>query len=213
MKKYSPKNRIFLFAGLFLLVITSCGTPPAIPTTQQAGNSVVISTFTAAPTVASIPQELTPIQESTPDSKAIGKLLGLSPVNVTVGLEQLQFTCTAVKKAIMYYERTCIRGLPSDSFFQVVIYGRESFIVDFIETSIKQNKPADNKIAAEILGFIANLPYQGSTPADAKAWVEGTIPTLNGQPDSPQEKDFGGVNFVLYGTPAAFTLEMGELPQ
>ena len=94
----------------------------------------------------------------------------------------------------------------------MVIYGREPFIVDFIETSVKQNKNPDNKVAADLLGFVATLPYEGTTPEDAKTWVESTIPVLSGQPDNTQDTVFGGVNYVLRGTPAALTLEMGELP-
>ena len=211
MKKYLSKNQLSLFAGLFLLVLASCGAPPVTPS-QQTGNSIVISTFTAAPSDSSISQvTFVPTFESTPDSSVSGKLPGLSPVNVTVGLEKQNFTCTAVKKQLAYYVRTCLKGLPSESLFQVVIYGREPSIVDFIETSVKQNKTPDNNVAAELLGFVAALPYDGATPEDAKAWVEHTIPALSGQPGNTQEMVFGGVNYVLRGTPAAYTLEMGEL--
>jgi len=212
MKKYLSKNQVSLFAGLFLLILASCGAPPATPS-QQEGNSVVISTFTAAPADSSVSQvTFVPTFESTPNSSVTGKLPGLSPVNVTVGLEKRNFTCTAVEKKLAYYERTCLKGLPSDSLFQVVIYGREPFIVDFIEASVKQNKTPDNKIAAELLGFVASLPYDSATPEDARAWVENTISTLGGDPNAAQTKVFGGVNYLLRGTPAALTLEVGELP-
>jgi len=212
VKKYQSKKQVSLFAGLFLLILASCSAPPATPS-QQAGNSVVISTFTAAPSDSSISQvTFVPTFESTPNSRVLGKLPGLSPVNVTVGLEKQNFTCTAVAKKLAYYERTCLKGLPAESLFQVVIYGREPFIVDFIETSVKQNKNPDNKVAADLLGFVATLPYEGATPEDAKTWVESTIPVLSGQPDNTQDTVFGGVNYVLRGTPAALTLEIGELP-
>src|ERR1051325_3200099 len=109
MKKY----QVSLFAGVFLLILTSCGAPRATPTPEtQGANSVVISTFTAAPTNLPIPEETLPSAPAeTPNSKVIGKLPGLSPVNVTVDLEQQKFTCTQVKKGVMYYERNCIKGL------------------------------------------------------------------------------------------------------
>lgn len=212
MKKNLSKNWLSLFLGLFLLILASCGAPPATPS-QQAGNSVIISTFTAAPSDSSISQvTFVPTFESTPNSSVLGKLPGLSPVNLTVGLEKQNFTCTAVKKQLAYYVRTCLKGLPSESLFQVVIYGREPFIVDFIETSVKQNKNPDNKVAADLLGFMASYPYEGATPQAAKTWIENTIPALSGSPENAQEMMFGGVNYVLRGTPAAYTLEMGELP-
>jgi hypothetical protein len=207
MKKYP------YLIGVFLLILTACGVR-ATPTPETEGaNSVVISTFTAAPTDASIsPEALTPILASTPNSHVIGKLPGLSPVNVTVNLEGQKFTCTQVKKGAVYYERTCIKGVPSVNLLQVVISGREPFVVDFIEASVLQYTDPDNKIATELLSFMATMPYDGATPEDARKWVERTIPTLSGKPDDTQEMVFGGVKYVLYGPPTALTLEMGELP-
>jgi len=207
MKKF----QVFLLAGMLLLILTSCGVPRATPT--QAANSVVISTFTAAPITSTVPAEiLTSTVEPTPDQKVIGLLPGLSAVNVTLNLEGQEFTCTAVKKVGSHYERTCLKGLHSESLFQVVIFGREPFVVDFIETSVLQAKEPDKNIAAPLLGFMATMPYDGATPEEAKAWVESTIPTLSGQPDDAKETMFGGVKYVLSGPPKALVLEMGELP-
>jgi hypothetical protein len=207
MKKY----QVSLLAGMLVLILTSCGVPRATPT--QAANRVVISTFTAAPITSTVPAEiLTSTVEPTPDQKVIGLLPGLSAVNVTLNLEGQEFTCTAVKKVGSHYERTCLKGLHSESLFQVVIFGREPFVVDFIETSVLQAKEPDNNIAAPLLGFMATLPYDGAIPEDAKAWVQSTIPTLSGQPDDAKETMFGGVKYVLSGPPKALVLEMGELP-
>jgi hypothetical protein len=207
MNKYQGS----LLAGMLLLILTSCGVPRATPT--QAANSVVISTFTAAPSTSTLPSEiLTSTVESTPNSKVVGQLPGLSAVNVTLNLEGQEFTCTAVKKVGSHYERTCLKGLRSESLFQVVIFGREPFVVDFIETSVLQAKEPDNNIAAPLLGFMATLPYDGAIPEDSKAWVESTIPTLSGQSDDAKETMFGGVKYVLSGPPKALVLEMGELP-
>lgn len=210
MKNCLSKSQASLLAGIFLL-LTSCGAPRATPTPETfAGNanSVVISTFTATPISSAVPQETS---TPAPDSNVIGQLPGLSPVNVTVSLEQQKFTCTAMKKVGRYYERTCIKGLSSENLFQVVISGRESFLVDLIQTSVRQNKEPDPKIAVELLGFMATMPYDGATPDDAKAWVESGISTLSDRPGEAQEAVFGGVKYVLQGPPAALTLEMGEL--
>ena len=210
MKKYPSKKQISLLIAAFFLILASCA--PRVTPLPEEPSSIVISTFTAGPPASPQSQDITPILESTPDSSVVGKLPALSPVNVTVGLEGQHFTCTAVKKAVMYYQRTCTKGLPSETLLQVVIYGREPFIVDFIEASVKQSKNPDPKIAADLLGFVASLPYEGATTVDAKTWVETTISTSNGNLGDAQEKAFGGVNFVLHGTPEALTLEMGELP-
>jgi hypothetical protein len=77
---------------------------------------------------------------------------------------------------------------------------------------VRQNGNPDNKVATELLSFVATLPYDGASPEDARQWVENTIPTLSAKPDDAQEAVFGGVKFVLSGPPTALTLEMGELP-
>jgi hypothetical protein len=208
MKKF----QVSLWIGVFLLILTSCGVPRATPT--QAANSVVISTFTAAPVNSATPSTvLTATLLSTPNLEVVGQLPGLSPVNITVSLEGQEFTCTQVKKVADHYERTCLKGLRSESLFQVVIAGREPFLVDFIEASVLQAKEPDNDIAAPLLGFMATMPYDGATPEDARAWVESTISTWSGQPDDAKETMFGPVKYVLSGLPKALVLEMGELPK
>lgn len=206
------KCQVSLFAVTLLLILTSCGAPAQVIPTQGA-NSVVISTFTAAPANSPVPSEiLISTVEPTADSQVTGQLPGLSPVNVTVNLEGQKFTCTQVKKEVAYYERTCLKGLPSTTLFQVVISGREPFIVDFIKASVRQNENPDNQTATELLSFVATMPYDGATPEDARKWVESTIPALSGKPEDAHEMMFGGVKYVIYGPPTALTLEIGELP-
>jgi len=206
------KSQVSLLAGIFLIILTSCGVKAQAVPTQEA-NSIVISTFTAAPTNSAVPSEiLASTTEPTPDLKATGRLPGLSAVNVTVNLEGQEFTCTQAKKVAGHYERTCLKGLPATNLFQVVISGKEPFVVDFIRTSVRQNENPDKEIATELLSFMATLPYDGATPEDARAWIENTIPTLSGKPEAAEEKMFGEVKYKLYGPPTALTLEMGELP-
>ncbi len=208
MKKTQAKKQLTLLVGVFLVILMGCGGPPATPTKS----GIVISTFTAAPANSPSPSEtLTPLA-STPNSEVMGQLPGLSPVNVTVGLEGQKFTCTAVKNVGDYYERTCLRGLPSVNLIQIVISGRETSIVDFIEISVLQNENPENKTAHEVLGFIATMPYDGADPEKARAWVESTIPAVSGKPGGTQEAVFGDVKYVLRGSVTALSLEMGELP-
>src|SRR6185295_2004420 len=74
------KIQLFLWTGVLFLILTSCGIPRATPT--QGANSVVISTFTAAPANSATPSTvLTPTLVSTPNLEVVGQLPGLSPVN------------------------------------------------------------------------------------------------------------------------------------
>ena len=106
------KGQVFLWAGIILLFLSSCGVK-AQETPTQEGNSIVISTFTAAPVHSPVPSEImASTAEPTPSLKATGRLPGLSAVNVTVNLEGQKFTCTQAKKVTGHYERTCLKGLP-----------------------------------------------------------------------------------------------------
>ena len=211
MKIFQAKQQVSLLVGVCLVVLIGCGRPPATPappTPMVGANSIVISTFTPAPINAA--ETALPAFTATPS--VIGRIPGLLPANITVNLEGRQFTCTIVKKGVVYYERTCTRGLPGVNLVQVVISGGDTSIVDFIRTVVQQQKNPDIKIANEILSFMASMPYEGATPDDAKAWVESTITASSGQFRDPQETMFGGVKYVLSGSPTALTLEMGELP-
>jgi len=204
-----------LLAGTIFLLFIFCGctSAPATPERNEVGaNSIVISTRTATQNSPAISETSVPTLIQTQTPQATGVLAGLSPVNITLNLEQQNFTCTAVKKVSAHYERTCTKGTSSTYIFQVVISGRQSFTVDFIETSVLQYSNPDSKTAIPILRLMASLPYEGATPEESQAWVESTIPALEGTSGNPQERVFGGVKYVLSGQPKALTLEMGELP-
>lgn len=210
---HQAKKQVSFWMGVVLVLVTACGVQSS-PTAEPGvgANSVVIATFTAAPTNSPLPPLETSVPTPSPDAKRTGQLPGLSPRNVTVSLEEQRFTCTSVKKGAVYYQRTCTRGVPGVQVFHVIISGREPFVVDLIEASILQYENPDSEIAVSILGLIAALPYDGATPEEARSWVENTIPVLSDDPADAQENLFGGVKYVLYGPPTAITLEIGELP-
>ncbi|MCI0562477.1 MAG: hypothetical protein MN733_28660 [Nitrososphaera sp.] len=148
----------------------------------------------------------------TVEPEVTAALPGLSPVDVVLNLEDRKFTCTSVEEGALYYTRTCTREEPSIYYFQVVVWGREPFIVDLVETTVLQFATPDNQIAIPVMGFVATMPYDGATPEEARAWVEATIPTLSGEPGDAREMVFAGVRYRLFGPPTALTLEMGDLP-
>ena len=198
-----------LYAVLCLLVVSTlaCTGTNVAPTPTQKSSNIVISTFTPAPTDVATASPV-----PTADTSVKGVILGISPANVTVSLEAQKFTCTIVKKGSVYYQRTCTRGVPSVEIFRVVISGREPFTVDFIEASVLQYENPDLETANSILGLVASIAYDGATPDEARAWVESAIPALSSEPGQAQEMAFGGVKYVLSGSPTALTLEMGEQP-
>lgn len=207
MKKTSrlgllPLVLIFLVQGCKAANVTRATLTP----TKGSGN-VVISTFTVSP--AAVPTQ-TISSTASPDVQ--GKIPGLSPVNVTLRLEEQKFTCTIVRKQGSSYQRTCTRGVPSVQVFQVIVFGSEPFLLDAIEASILQYEDPDIETASSILGLIASLPYDGAAPEEALSWLESAIQALSAGPAVPQELESGGVKFVLQGSATALTLKMGELP-
>jgi hypothetical protein len=205
------RTKFSFWLAICLILLTACGrAPAATPAPTAAGaSSVVISTFTPVPTdLPSSPEASMTTLEASPEA-VTGQIPGLTPRNVTVTLEKNQFTCTLPIKGAVHYDRTCTRGVPAVQVFQVVISGRAPGTVDFIEASILQYENPQNEVAIQILNLVAGLPYDGSTPDEAKAWVESTVPALG---SSTQETTLGGVKYVLYGPPTKLTLEMGELP-
>ena len=68
----------------------------------------------------------------------------------------------------------------------------------------------DNELAADFLGFMATMPYDGADPQSARNWVEGTLPTITTSGDV-RDATFGGIKFLLYGIPSARFLEFGDV--
>ena len=91
----------------------------------------------------------------------------------------------------------------------VQVYGSEPFSVDFIETTVLQFVDPKTELASPLLGFMATMPYTGSQPEEARAWVENGL--QNYQEGSEVSTTIAGVHYLLYGAPSAMILEMGEL--
>jgi hypothetical protein len=176
-----------------------------IPTETIAATATTVPTETKLPTIA---PSNTPRPTAT--EEIIALLPGLMPADVTVNLEQRGFTCGTPEQGQLYYVRTCTNDT-ADYLLRVDIYGRESFSVDFIESSVVQFANPDNEFAASFLGFMATMPYDGAVQEEARLWVESTLPTLQGQGDI-REEIFAAVKYSLFGIPTFFTLEMGDLP-
>lgn len=58
-----------------------------------------------------------------------------------------------------------------------------------------------NKEAAEFLGYVSSVPYDGSRPSEARGWVERNI-------GSNAKTSIGGVSFELIANPTAPRVRM-----
>jgi hypothetical protein len=176
--------------------------PPAVTelATEEAPTSHPVTdtpTETTLPTITTAPT-------------AAPRVPGLSPIDVTLNLEDRDFTCSEPERGDLYFTRFCRLEEPLYTF-EVGVYGRELFTVDLIEAIALQftSAPSDD-IAAPFLGFVATMPYDGSSPLDARTWVEENIYALT-EAGNELTAEFGDVQYRLSGIPTSRILEIGAL--
>jgi hypothetical protein len=88
---------------------------------------------------------------------------------------------------------TCTQKNESN-MYEAIVYGRGATEITKIQATA-QNYSTGNtgKMAAEFLGFVATLPYDGATPAQSRTWVENNI-------NSNTSTVIGGVTFEIFGS-------------
>lgn len=187
------KRAAAVLAALLVLGTGACGDAENESTTSTTAVEDPAST-TAAP--ASTTTSVDPTAAVIP---------GLVAVDVYGNLEERGMTCDGPTEGDKFSTWTCNDPAASAS---VTIYSPSSTVspvVSQVEATILD--PSD----AELLAFVATVPFEGAEPEAARAWVTETLPTVvEGQPVSAT---FGGVLYTLSGSPSggAFTLEVGEL--
>ena len=188
---------ITIFFICVCCVILRIPSPPKSSIKPTSTRVVIENTHTPIPQNTSTPQSLP------------AAIPGLQPADVTVNLEERDFTCSEVEQGQIYYTRTCKREEENIVSMIVVIYGSELFTVDLIETTVFQFVNPLTEMAAPLLGFMATMPYTNAVPEDARAWVETELKIYKDLTDVTN--DFAGVPYHLYGPLTAITLEMGDL--
>jgi hypothetical protein len=213
----STKNKLFVIASLLIVLCCICSLMRTAGESIGGGN---VSGFTSTPqpfraTTSSptIPPTKTPQATVTPTSVPIVVgIPGLTFPDVTFNLRERGFTCTDTfnKLPSGLYTWTCERNDPTFTSI-VTVYSRTIDTVDLIEADVALYASPDDQIAILILGFIATMPYTGSTPDQARSWVETAIPKIT-QSGDHRIMEFGGVQYDLYGDPIHRSLEMGHDP-
>lgn len=168
---------------------------------------------TAAPKPTNTPQpKPTAAPTSPPAATAtpfVAGIPGLHPVDIKVELGNRGFDCGDVEEGVTHYSWTCRREVSTIEFV-VTFYARSLDTVDFVTAVVLQPASPAVEIASPVLGFMATMPYDNAEPDAARAWVEQTLPTLEGEGDV-RTAEFGGVPFELFGSPAALNLQYGAL--
>ena len=204
-------------AGVAVAIIYSTkSTAPAHPAAAQPASvqaHTQLNPTQPAPTVPPTSPPTAPkptIAPPTPKPTSItGILPGLLPADVTVNLEQRRFKCGHAEQLKNYFVWTCNRK-EVDTEVSVLVYGRTLVTVDYIDSAILQSISPNDEIASSILGFIATMPFDGSEPQKAQAWVKATLPTIK-QSGDVREAKFGGVDYRLFGWPPARNLQIGNV--
>lgn len=202
-------------AGVFLLAVADVGVrkvgllPTYTPTLTRTPTPLPPTpTETAVPTATGTPEPTgTPTTPPTPLPTAA--LPELGPPDLTLNLKDKGFTCTGAEERelfdLTYFVWSC-QGSTGGIRMTADAYARRLATVDYV--SAKVYFP-DAAIAAPFLGFVATLPYAGSEPAQARQWVEATLPEIQDE-IAFREATFGGVTYRLSGSVVRH-LEMGDM--
>jgi hypothetical protein len=168
--------------------------PPDATTSPTTASGATTPTTTGTSPPAT---EMTTTTELTLTSPPIP---GLQPVDIYLNLEKAGWQCDGPTTGPLFVTWLC--KLPG-TLAVVEIFSNSGTDVQQVEGNVYAPEEY------QWLGFLATVPYDGATPADARAWVESNIPTV--QQGQPAEAEFGGVPYLLGGSDAYRFLSIGRL--
>ena len=185
---------------------------PAFTETPVPSTETPIEEPTAAPTNTPVSTDTPEPTDTTSPTKPAG-LPGLAQADVKLNMEDRGFTCSDLdsdeQDGVTYYFRDCTNEIGEVDLYVGTI-SRTITGVDAIEASIAfLDGQGDDQLAASFLGFVATMPYDGSQPTQARAWVESNITEVD--TGKPEETEISGVKMMLVGPPTARILQMGEV--
>lgn len=143
-----------------------------------------------------------PSIESTP--LAANVLPGLQPVDVYLNLTNKGFTKEGPKQVGDQLYWKISETTAAHSYF-VEIYGPTASTVSLVQANALNFSDADtNTVAQDFFGYIATIPYDGATPANAKKWAHSNI-------GRNSKATFGNVAFEIFAdnSPRARMLTIG----
>jgi hypothetical protein len=118
-------------------------------------------------------------------------LVGLHASDLTKGFRERGLTCkdAVLEKDTWHY--VCESSTPLVQYrgeFYAKVPGR----IEYIRVLVAQSGSAKVEVAAPLLAFLANQPYEGANPDKARAWVENAI-------EAPGQTEFGIAKFKVSG--------------
>lgn len=150
-----------------------------------------------------------PSSNSEPDT-TLRALPGLTSADVKVNLEKaIGMTFSGPKEGSLGNGVSIDTGHATDTAtgaaFTTTLQGDLPSRVAIVNCAVTGG---NQTVETAFVAFCATTPYDGAGPADAKAWVQTTVPTLHAKAVS---ETFGPATFTLSGTPGvAITLQIAR---
>ena len=93
----------------------------------------------------------------------------------------------------------------SSYLYEATVYGRGPTEITRISAMVQDYSTGNlDAMAAEFLGFIATMPYDGASPAQARSWVESNV-------NRNTSTVIGGVKFEIFGNKDGSTTRMLDM--
>lgn len=222
------KRKNSVLSILFIFVIVCC--VAATFFNSLKGSDVVptqtallpVSTETKAATATLTPgaarkpstATTTPTEDPRPTktlAPAIARIT-IKQADVTLNLEErFGMMCGEIEEGEGYYSHYCDKS-NSVAAITAIVYGKKITSVDFITANVAQFATPDPTLPADILGFIATIPFVDNSSMQKKAreWVEAASVTFTNE-YKEVETNINGIHFKLRGIATSITLEIGYL--
>jgi hypothetical protein len=121
-----------------------------------------------------------------------GAIPGLTAADIKLNFENRGFSCEGPGSAPSGVNYNCSSG-----DFQIFFFGAGVMSIEGVSAVAL----TDDSDAKDFLGFVATLPYEGSNPSAARAWVEANVGTS-------ASTTFGAAKFTLGGPAGGRTLDI-----
>lgn len=193
------KERVVLFVFGLLLFFAGLGGILPEPSTEANGTSPPAEAVSQPTAPQPAATDTSSEAEDTPPPAPT--LPGLKWVDITLNLERypfgFQFKLEMVSP-ITYEQQRCAEKLDPDTGASMRVCVR-SFgdDVTFVEAMV--DGPGAKSTASWLIPYIATVPYEGSKPADAKAWAKEALQRVRS--GKPVSKRIDGVVFTVLGNP------------
>lgn len=128
---------------------------------------------------------------------------GLTAADVKLNLTDRGFECGEPLVGDEYISYQCNQKTASYEYIVEFDGISPTKIISVQASALNYGNESLEVVAKDFLGYLATLPYEGSTPEDAKLWVQEMI----GQSET---NEFGGVQMRVNSTERAVILTIGK---